>query len=138
MKPEKLKSFEFQPPYGYFENLEAKTIAKIQAINAPKKKSIFQLNPYAVPSILTAIVLMVIGINRFQSTKDPLKRLNTVDSETITAYLESQNHLLDDQILANSVQNVDETSPVQHLTKAELNEIVTDPHLLNELSDEAY
>lgn len=98
------KKQSFKVPDGYFDDLPMRIQARIQ--ETEKKSSwawmqtpSFALK-YALPVILVGVVSVVVW-NNLSSTKDPFTKLDSVPTEQLLAYLESD-EITTEEIIENA------------------------------------
>jgi hypothetical protein len=98
------KKQSFKVPDGYFDDLPMRIQARIQET---EKKSSWAWMPapsfalkFALPVILVGIVSVVVW-NNLSSTKDPFAKLDSVPTEQLLAYLESDD-ITTEEIIENA------------------------------------
>jgi hypothetical protein len=98
------KKQSFKVPDGYFDDLPMRIQARIQET---EKKPSWAWMPapsfalkFALPVILVGIVSVVVW-NNLSSTKDPFAKLDSVPTEQLLAYLESDD-ITTEEIIENA------------------------------------
>lgn len=114
-----------QVPQGYFENLAAEMLSKVNEAPPTKMRVIYK-RPLVWLSTVAAVALLFLGVRYFSQTQEV--QLDDISDSEILAYVEEHLDDIDTELLIEAAE-AEPTSPEKESSASEKTEVSSTKHI---------